>query len=69
VRKIVSSSNSSLISFQVSTFFKVVSEHRLTSNPDLVGLTSLELFDKTVEVLTKSAGLMVILNNHVTKSN
>ena len=46
-------------------FFQIVAEHRLSANPDLVGITSLELFDKTVEVLTDTAGLMVILNNHV----
>ena len=46
-------------------FFQIVAEHRLSANPELVGITSLELFDKTVEVLTETAGLMVILNNHV----
>lgn len=46
----------------------VIAEHRLSANPDLVGITSLELFDKTVEVLTETAGLMVILNNHVSSA-
>ena len=35
----------------------------LQANPDLVGLSSLEVFDKTVEALT-DAGLMIILNVH-----
>ncbi|GMH75062.1 hypothetical protein TrLO_g8803 [Triparma laevis f. longispina] len=35
----------------------------LNANPDLLGLSSLEVFDKTVEALT-DAGLMIILNVH-----
>ncbi|GMH93320.1 hypothetical protein TrST_g6683 [Triparma strigata] len=35
----------------------------LQANPDLVGLSSLEVFDKTVDALT-DAGLMIILNVH-----
>ena len=39
--------------------------HRLSANPELIGLSSMELFDRTVQVLTETAQLMVILNNHV----
>ena len=46
-------------------FCKIVPAHRLSANPELIGLSSMELFDKTVQVLTETAHLMVILNNHV----
>ena len=45
----------------------VVPPEYLKANPDLIGKTSMEIFDKTVEVLT-DVGLMVILNNHTSKS-
>ena len=46
-------------------FCKIVPANRLSANPELIGLSSMELFDKTVQVLTETAHLMVILNNHV----
>lgn len=36
----------------------------LAANPDLQGLTALEVFDASVETVTR-AGLLVILNNHI----
>jgi len=41
----------------------VIDENRLTANPELQGMTSMEVFDAVVMGLT-DAGLMVILNNH-----
>ena len=35
----------------------------MTANPELQGMTSMEVFDAVVMGLT-DAGLMVILNNH-----
>ena len=45
----------------------VIPDRYLKANPDLIGKTSLEIFDKTIEVLTDH-GLMVILNNHTSSS-
>jgi endoglucanase len=42
----------------------VVNSEYLAANPDLVGKKSMEVFDATVQALTK-AGVMVILNNHI----
>lgn len=39
----------------------------LAANPQLVGRTGMEIFDVVVEALTRS-GLMVVLNNHVSKA-
>ncbi|GMH60528.1 hypothetical protein TrRE_jg10660 [Triparma retinervis] len=39
----------------------------LAANPDLLGLSSLEIFDRTVSALT-DAGLMIILNVHTSAS-
>ncbi len=52
--------------FALDTFYKnpIIREERLTANVDLVGKTAMEVFDVTVEALTE-AGLIVILNNHV----
>ena len=44
----------------------VVPSVRLAANPDLIGSTTMEVFDAVVASLT-SKGLMVILNNHVRK--
>ena len=41
-----------------------MASHRLSENQDLVGLTSFQIFDKVVEALS-NAGLLIILNNHV----
>ena len=49
-----------------SVLHQIVSADRLKANPELVGSTSFQLFDKTVQALT-DAHLMVILNNHVNK--
>lgn len=44
-----------------------VSPEWLAANEDLIGLSPLEVFDKTIEALTQE-GLAVILNNHTTYS-
>ena len=48
----------------ISVAHQVVASNRLTQNPDLVGLTSFKIFEKVVDALSK-AGLLIILNNHV----
>mmetsp|Transcript_117941 Transcript_117941/g.333587 ORF Transcript_117941/g.333587 Transcript_117941/m.333587 type:complete len:665 (-) Transcript_117941:82-2076(-) len=40
----------------------------VTANPDLIGLRSMEVFDRNIETLT-AHGLLVIVNNHVTTSS
>ena len=51
--------------FSLEQFYDnpTVEPSRLSANPSLVGLSSLDVFDATVSALTE-AGLMVILNNH-----
>ena len=41
-----------------------MAEDAVIANPQLYGLTAMDVFDKTVESLTK-AGVAVILNNHI----
>ena len=55
--------------FSLQQFYDnpIVEASRLSANPSLVGLSSLEVFDATVSALT-NAGLMVILNNHNSKA-
>lgn len=53
------------LTFSLQLFFdnnKVESKY-LTANPELIGKTSIEIFDETIKVLTET-GIMVILNNH-----
>lgn len=52
--------------FALDTYYKnpVIKESRLSSNPELVGMTAMEVFDRTVKSLTDH-GLIVILNNHI----
>merc|ERR1719192_3003201 len=52
--------------FALDTIFldSVVKPERLSANPDLVGMTSLELLDQAVQALT-DAKLIVLLNNHI----
>jgi endoglucanase len=42
----------------------LVENSSVSANPQLFGLTGMEVFDKTVESLA-NAGVMVILNNHI----
>lgn len=42
----------------------IVADEVLAANPDLQGLSAIEVYDKTVESLTQ-AGVAVILNNHI----
>lgn len=57
------------LTYSLQLYFdnNVVPEKYLLANPELVGLTSMQIFDKTIEVLT-DVGLMVILNNHTSTS-
>jgi endoglucanase len=50
-------------------FYKnnVIDHELIKANPELHGKTAMEIFDYTIDVLTKT-GLMVILNNHTSKS-
>jgi len=52
--------------FALDTIFMdpVVKAERLSANPELVGMTSLELLDQAVQALT-DAKLIVLLNNHI----
>ena len=52
--------------FSLEQYYRnpVIAADALTANPALVGLTSMEIFDRTVESLT-NAGVAVILNNHM----
>lgn len=45
----------------------IVPEKYLAANPELIGKTSMQIFDYTIQTLT-SVGLMVILNNHTSTS-
>ena len=45
----------------------VIPPKYLKANPELIGKTSMEIFDITVKTLT-DVGLMVILNNHTSSS-
>lgn len=47
---------------------RIVDTQYLIANPQLIGLTALEIFDKTVEALAEQ-GLAIILNNHTTSSS
>jgi endoglucanase len=42
----------------------VVNQDAILANPELFGLTAMEIFDRTVESLT-NAGVGVVLNNHM----
>jgi endoglucanase len=44
---------------------QAVDPANVKANPELVGLNALEVYDRTVEALTR-AGLLVLLNNHTT---
>ena len=46
------------------SFLKIIDPERLTANPDLVGMSALQIHDEVVKALTE-ANLMVIVNNHV----
>ena len=55
--------------FSLEQFHKdpVVEDSAVSANPDLKGLTSSQIFDRTVKSLTDN-GLMVILNNHMSNA-
>ncbi len=57
------------LTFSLEMFYdnNVIDQKLIAANPNLYGKTSMEIFDYTVETLTK-AGLMVILNNHTSSS-
>jgi len=55
--------------FALDTIFldPEIAAERLSANPELVGLTSLQLLDAAVEALTE-AGLIVLPNNHMSSA-
>merc|ERR1711936_55117 len=55
--------------FSLEQFFEnpVVEDSRVSANPELIGKTSMEVFDATVSGLTDE-GLLVLLNNHNSKA-
>ena len=57
------------LTFSLQLFYdnNIIPNNLLSANPQLHGLTALEVFDKTIEEITKT-GLMVYLNNHTSKS-
>jgi endoglucanase len=57
------------LTYSLQLFFdnnKVPNKY-LTANPELIGKTSMEIFDYTIKILTEE-GIMVILNNHTSTS-
>lgn len=52
--------------FSLEMFYDnpVVADDAVSANPQLQGMTAMEVFDATVESLT-NAGAMIILNNHI----
>ena len=61
--------NTVRLTYSLQMFYdnNVIPSKLLAANPDLIGMTSMQIFDRTVEELT-NAGLMVYLNNHTSKS-
>ena len=52
--------------FSLEQFYlnPIVDEEAIAANPQLFGLSAMEVFDATVESLT-NAGVAVVLNNHI----
>jgi len=52
--------------FALDTYYKnpIIRSERLSANPELIGMSPMEIFDATVKSLTDH-GLIVILNNHI----
>ncbi len=57
------------LTFSLEMFFtnNVIDRELIKANPELYGKTAMEIFDYTIQKLTEN-GLMVILNNHTSKS-
>ena len=57
------------LKFSLDMFYRnnFIDHELIKANPELQGKTAMEIFDHTIEVITRS-GLMVILNNHTSKS-
>ena len=57
------------LTFSLQMFYdnNIIDQKLIQANPKLYGKTAMQIFDATVESLTK-AGLMVILNNHTSTS-
>ena len=57
------------LTYSLQLFFddKEIPFKYLKANPELKGMTGMQIFDHTVKVLT-DVGLMVILNNHTSTS-
>jgi len=57
------------LTFSLEMFYRdnEIDESLIKANPRLYGKTAMQIFDETVKAIT-DAGLMVILNNHTSKS-
>lgn len=57
------------LTYSLQLFFdnNVIDQNLISANPQYYGKTSMYIFDDTIKELT-DAGLMVILNNHTSKS-
>lgn len=57
------------LTFSLQMFYdnNVIDFELIKANPELKGKTAMEIFDITVQEITR-AGLMVYLNNHTSKS-
>lgn len=57
------------LTYSLQLFFddNVIDKKYIKANPELIGKTSMEVFDYTIKVLTE-VGIMVILNNHTSTS-
>ena len=52
--------------FSLELFYKdpIVQSEAIAANPELIGMTGMQIFDRTIKSLT-DRGVMVILNNHI----
>ena len=57
------------LTFSLQMFYddNIIPDHLIRANPQFKGLTAMQIFDATIEYITK-AGLMIYLNNHTSKS-
>jgi endoglucanase len=57
------------LTYSLQMYFdnNVIATKYLKANPELIGKTSMEIFDFTIRTLTE-VGLMIILNNHTSTS-
>ena len=57
------------LTYSLQLFYdnNIIDKKYLSANPQMIGMTAMEVMDETIKVLTET-GLMVILNNHTSKS-